>query len=47
MLVKDILIRNGQLLDRVTSELKEKKYLLYSDIQRIKTECGIEQAHIV
>ena len=47
MLVKDILIRNGQLLDRVTSELKEKKYLLYSDIQRIKKECGIEQAHIV
>lgn len=47
MLVRDILIRNGQLLDKVAAELIEKKALLYSDIHRLKAECGIELTYVV
>lgn len=47
MLVRDILIRNAGALGRVTEELKKKNYLLFSDIQRIKAECGIETTHVV
>ena len=46
-LVREILIRNGQLLDKVTSDLTEKKYLLYSDIQRIIAEYGIKRTPII
>ena len=45
--VKDILLKNAKMLDRVTEELKNKQYLLFSDIQRIEEECGLERKEVV
>ena len=45
--VRDILLKNTRLLDRVTEELMQKQYLLFSDIQRIKAECGLVKTEVV
>lgn len=39
--VRDILIRNRAFLERVASELAEKKVLLYSDIRRLRNEIPV------
>lgn len=39
--VRELLISNKEFLLRITNELKEKRHLLYSDIQRIKKDFKI------
>ena len=39
--VRDILLKNKDFVFKVMKELKEKKYLLYSDIQRIRSEVTV------
>ena len=39
--VREFLISNKEFLLRITNELKEKRHLLYSDIQRIKKDFKI------
>ena len=41
MKARDILLKNRAFLEGVTEELKEKGYLLYSDVQRIKETVGV------
>ena len=45
--VRSILLKNTKLLDRVAEELMQKQYLLFSDIQRIKAECGLVKTDVV
>ena len=45
--VKDILLKNNKLLERVAEELKNKQYLLFSDIQRIEAECGLVKREVI
>lgn len=45
--VRGILLKNTKLLDRVTEELVQKQYLLFSDVQRIKDECGLVKTEVI
>lgn len=45
--VRDILQRNSKLLERMAEELAQKRYLMFSDIQRIKAECGLVKTEAV
>ena len=42
--VRRILLQNQRLLERAAEELETKKVLLYSDIQRLEEECGLQEA---